>query len=443
LIQELDTYVESELFEPAEYLAADRPGYYSLAAKPSGRCTQESHELVNLAPVVRGVNPHIDTWISQAAFNERNRRLANLRDVGLLFVDLDTYRIPNLEQRPPEEVCDMLLTFCALEEIPAPSIVMYSGRGLQAKWLLTTPISRAGLMEWNQVQRELAAALEPFGADHNSLDGSRVLRLDRTVNTKSNQVTRVLHVTGGVEAAPARYDFDELREAIPSQNVSDAPARAHALRQRAPSLSQAHHRFTLRRLNWTRLEDIRRLWKLRGGVPVGYREVTLFWETNFLLLAEPGRHVDLWNECQVLRKEIDAGADFAKATDLSTVYRKAKELIAGEKATDLSTVYRKAKELIAGEMVIINGREYPPLYTPRNNTLIDIFRIEPDEERELATIISTTEKVRRRREQRWADGTRPQPYRDTRPWETLGISRRHYYRIREQLEDGDTPNPTR
>jgi hypothetical protein len=75
------------------------------------------------------------------------------------------------------------------------------------------------------------------------------------------------------------------------------------------------------------------------------------------------------------------------------------------------------------------GRTYPPLYTPRNQTLIELFRITPEEERRMKTIISSAEKVRRRREKRREEGTKPQEQSLTRqkPWEIEGVSRRTWY----------------
>lgn len=55
-----------------------------------------------------------------------------------------------------------------------------------------------------------------------------------------------------------------------------------------------------------------------------------------------------------------------------------------------------------------NGRRYPALYTPRNSTLIDLFSITPDEQRQLRTIIGEDEKKNRKNarneKQRRADG---------------------------------------
>jgi len=163
-------------------------------------------------------------------------------------------------------------------------------------------------------------------------------------------------------------------------------------------------------LNWFRLYDLRDLWKVRGGVPEGYRELTLFWELNFLLRAEPGKVSDLWKEAEALAGQIDPQGGWYSRSDLSTLYR-------------------KAREARNGQVVEYQGRTYPPLYTPRNDTLITLFRITPEEEQKLRTIISSAERDRRRAERRWAEGVKPRTIfgEGPRPWELEGISRAWWY----------------
>ena len=141
---------EQELFEPGEYLQpSGRPGYFSVLAKPSGRVRQDSYELQHLPTVIEALNPDSDAWITQAVFKEANRRAVNLRDVGVLFVDLDTYRCTGLAGKTPEEQVALLLMFCGQEGLPEPSIVLFSGRGLQVKWLLSEAVEPVALFEWN------------------------------------------------------------------------------------------------------------------------------------------------------------------------------------------------------------------------------------------------------------------------------------------------------
>ena len=385
-----------ELFEPGEYLDRKGPGYFSILAKPNGNARQDSYELRHLPTVVDGLNPAFDTWITQASFTRPNRRAVNVDTIGLLFVDLDTYRVPNLATRGPDAQVNLLLGYCDANGIPWPSIVLYSGRGLQAKWLLSEALGAASLYDWNSVQLGLVRAMADFGSDRNARDVSRVLRVERTINSKSGDRCRIVHVTGGVAAAPARYDFEDLRDLFAE------PERLPVRQRSEGNVRAMPESMNLKRLNWFRLYDIRDLWRMRGGVPEGMRELTLFWELNFLLWAEPGKVCDLWNESQALAAEIDPKGGWYKMSDLSTVYRRA--------AT------RK-------------------LYTPKNATLAERFQITPEEERYLRTIISSDEKYRRKVEKRRKQGVRPQELSLSRlkPWEAQGISRRTWYRRRAKV----------
>ena len=396
--------MEAELFEPDEYLDRTGPGYFSVLAKPNGDARQKSYELSLLPDVIRSADPGVDTYITQATFKLPNRCKVNVRSVGLLFADLDTYQIDNLAKRPPEEQGNMLIGFCNCEGIPPPSIILFSGRGLQAKWLLDEALGPTSLYEWNAAQLALVKLLEPFAADIAAKDISRVLRLDQTVNTKSGKKVRVVH---GVEGCLPRYAFEDLCKELVGRSQAQKPKKPKAKSRKNVISLPAEIRF--KRLNWYRLYDLRSLWKLRGGVPEGYRELTLFWEINFLMSAEPGKVSDLWREAETLAAQIDPKAGW---------YAK----------SDLATLYRKAKEAKAGKTVTYNGEERSSLYTPKNQTLIEIFQITPDEERCMKTIISRQEKYRREIARRRAAGVKPRISRADKPWEAEGISRRTWYR---------------
>lgn len=400
--------LQQEIFEPGEYLDQRGPGFFSILAKPDGTARQDSYELALLPKVVKAADPRVDTWITQATFNQANRRAVNMQSVGLLFADLDTYHVEGLRNKSPEDQAHELAAFCQMEGLPLPSIVLFSGRGLQAKWLLSEAIGPIALHDWNGAQIALVRLLEPFAADRAARDISRVLRLDRTTNTKSGEQCRVVYTSSGVENCLARYDFQELFENLTDRYPQPKPKE----RRIRPVLRSGE--LTFQRLNWYRLFDLRDLWNLRGGCPEGWRELTLFWELNFLLRAEPGKLSEVWAECETLAKEINAGAGW---------YRNG----------DLSTVYRKAKDMRDGITVEYRGREYPPLYTPRNQTLIELFQITPAEETKLRTIISKDEKYRRKVEKRRAEGIKERTrFGDVKPWEAEGISRRTWYYRQEQ-----------
>ncbi|HZK25535.1 MAG TPA: hypothetical protein VFC74_09155, partial [Oscillospiraceae bacterium] len=126
--------------------------------------------------------------------------------------------------------------------------------------------------------------------------------------------------------------------------------------------------FSGRQLAWHRLEDLRTLMSLRGGVAEGDRMLHLHWQTNFLLLSGATNSRLMYHEAATLARAIDDGW--------------------GYNCKELMTLYSKAKQFEAGEKVSFGGKEYPALYTPRNDTLINLFEITDDEQRELRTIIS-------------------------------------------------------
>jgi hypothetical protein len=141
-------------------------------------------------------------------------------------------------------------------------------------------------------------------------------------------------------------------------------------------------KFNPMRLSWDRLEDIRKLADIRGwtknGIPEGNREVYLFWATNFMLLSGATHPGQMFYEVTALAREVCPGME-------------------SEVRSSLSTLYRKAQAHAAGERVEFQGKKFSPLYTPKNQTLIDYLNITPDEERQLATIISDAEAADRHR----------------------------------------------
>jgi hypothetical protein len=361
-------------------------------------------------PTVLGlVDKTRDTYMSQAEFIRPNRRVVNLSRLGLLFADLDTYRIPALAGRPPDALAASVMYFCAEEGIPPPSMLIYSGRGIQAKWLLDGTIPRQALPRWNACQRYLVDRLEHVGADPMAKDASRVLRLVETVNSKSGEMCRVVHVQSGIDGQPVRYNFEYLAEALlpTARWTIEQQRRAVAEHiQRKPfklvSVSGGKTNnlkgFSGRQLAWDRLEDLRKLAELRGGVSEGSRMQHLFWRLNFLLLSGATNSKQMYHEASALARELDPQWN--------------------SRTKELMTLFSKARAYESGERVSFGGKEYPPLYTPKNDTLINLFRITTNEQRQLKTIISSDmvlERDRKRHEirRRAAGAVDRQTYLDT------------------------------
>ena len=378
-VQQQSIFTEEE----AGLYHGSRSGFFSLLTGSRSGKQQRSYPLTQLATVLPLVNLKQDTWLSQAEFFRPNRRVVNLARLGLLFVDLDYYRIPQLTGSSPESVAWLLRNYCRNDAlIPQPSLIVASGQGLQVKWLLEGTIPRQALPRWNACQRRLVDALARFGADPAAKDASRVLRLVNTVNTKNGQICRIVDVLNDRDGQPIRYPFDTLaddllpvaRWDIENERQERAAKRLHL------TTSQKAHKTALKgfsgsRLAWDRLNDLRTLAELRGGVGDGERTLHLHWQLNFLLLSGATHSSQMYHEARELARQIAPGWKHAEA--------------------ELSTLDQKAQAYNAGEKIEFNGKTYPALYTPKNDTLINLFRITDGEQIKLKTIISKAEKSAR------------------------------------------------
>lgn len=399
---------QTELFEPDLYLRNTRGNaYFALlnSTPGSGYKRQRSYPVDVMAQVISSVHANPDGrdwWVSQAEFFAPTRRLVHLSRIGLLYADLDTYNL-NLSGSP-EALSKRLLRHCQQQDLPAPSLIIYSGRGLQCKWLLTTPLPQSALPRWNAVQQVLNSLLMDFGADSNALDASRVLRLVQTVNTKSGERVRVLH-----DDSDARYDFDLLaKKLLPfDRDVGekfdhlsigiDAFGQVYLDMERsqepaAETIVWRDHRgekntiglkqFFGFQLAWDRLADLRALAALRktgtGAVPDGQRDKFVFLSAVFLSQAMLDRN-RIYDELKAL------GREFVPHWSWHQVMGSA------------SSALDRLKDHIDGKSVMFDGRPVPPRYRFRNATLVSDawLGIDASEERELRTIISSTEAKRR------------------------------------------------
>jgi DNA-binding CsgD family transcriptional regulator len=370
-------------------------GFFSLLLQkgPGQAKFQRSYKLRDMPQVLELIDYSKDSWISQAEFALPNRRVVNLSRVGLLFIDLDTYKSELMKTKNVEEQIRTLHFFCDDLNIPRPSLVVFSGRGLQAKWLLQHALPRAALPRWNACQKVLVEALAPLGADGQARDASRVLRLVQSVHSGSGERVHVVDVQGiGLE--PIQYEFDAFADQIlpltrdqihglrADRKLRDEQRaerkQLQLIRSTSPK-AELFKGYNGRTLAWHRLEDLRKLGQLRGGWVdangVSTRTKALHWQMNFLCLSGAANPSTFHYEAKELAKQIDKGWNFA--TD------------------ELSTLRNKAQAYAEGQGIEFGGRKWPALYTPKNQTLIDLFEITEAEQRQLRTIVSKGEATRR------------------------------------------------
>ena len=382
-------------------------------ARKGLKTSQNSYPLHMLPEIVSAIDPRLNSYITQSEFTQPNRRIVNLWRLGVVWLDMDTYKTAWGSERDIDRQTRDLLWILADKGYPEPSLIMSSGRGLYVKWF-HEGLPRMALPRWNAVMRQITQEMAEWGSDAAAKDASRVLRIAGTVNSKSGEVAKVLHVTPDERGLPIRYGFDYLSEHFlpltreqSREKRLEAAARHNAYlenqaeyqaRRAARGFGQGHtiypnlRPFSGQQLAWDRVEDLRRLVDLRkasGAGIEGCREIMLFWQMNHLLLSQQVDLRTFWQESHALATELDA--EWAKREGRNT----------------LGSLFTKAKAQLNGEKVEFDGKVWAPLYTPRNQTLIDVFRITSDEELQMKTIVSPgVARERARARDRARDGKR-------------------------------------
>jgi hypothetical protein len=348
------------------------------------------------------------------------RQIDNLKSLRALYVDIDRYLTE-------DELSDALHA----AKLPWPSLVVWTGRGVHCYWL-HNPLPPAVLPVWQRCQDTIIKSLVFAGADRAAKDCSRVLRLAGTVNSKNGEVVR------GRVYDPAPWSFHDLCDGIlgprpekKSYKVRDlATARAErGQRLRTGSIYDWWH------LVYRDLIAIADRHQSAGGIPEKHRNTFLFLSSVALS----------W---------------FANADTLEAeLFRRAQRWTCGLSHSEVSAMIRSAVErsekAAAGQKVMFDGKERDPRYWFKRETLYGLLQpIIPEElAPKLRAIVSDEVRAEHKREtDRKHEATRaprdrvdegrhqshergpkvdPASAAQQKPWEALGISRRTYYRRKE------------
>lgn len=300
--RQLSLFSEAQTHESLLYHGEELPGFFMLCQKIEGQpMRQDSYRNRDLPTVMEmllhgGGYLNGDCYISQSSFANRTRRAVHLLSLSGAFVDLDFYRgdAPPLAQRlasmKPEDRVSLVLDYCDAREVPLPSLVIHSGRGMYLKWLHASALPKMALPRWNALQKHLVEKCKDLGADEAAKDASRILRVCGTHNHKAeagNELVRVVWQQVGAERGVRTYDFHELCEWVLPYTQEEVRAFQGklALWDASRKAQQEMHR-TIKRaqlpaaeqwasqLWWDRLADIERLIQMRfgsEGIPEGQR----------------------------------------------------------------------------------------------------------------------------------------------------------------------------
>lgn len=433
--------------EASCFLDDSRNGHYAIVTKRAdAKVVQRMMPLHTLPYVLeqqaqnfekyKKTNGKNDIWISQATFlgwKSNNgqtlafRRKTTLASIATLFCDLDYYKDDKLKHLSPERMVDMVLEHCNKLGYPLPSLIIDTGRGLQIKWHHES-IPRKALTRWEACSSHLVNSFKSLGCDVAVRDATRILRVLHTVNQKSGKLVRVVWLNPN----QTTHKFNDLCNAVlPYTQEQIKEFRTAAKQRKLDGVKESaviHFAnakgFSPRTLNWARFNDLQTLHKLRNfEMGDGLREPLAFYMANQYALCHQQHYADPNQYHEILRviKDTHKGMEHAKAV---------------AKAQWLHKLMREAQ---TGKTKNFDGKEYTPLYTPKNDWFINVFGISSGEQTHLETIIDSTENQKRNTERhrvarRKAGSVSREEYESNsltkqKPWEQLGMSRAKWYRL--------------
>lgn len=136
---------------------------------------------------VENVYTSMNTFLSKHNKNEHSgRKIENLKRLNALYIDIDCYKIGMTQ----EQVLYELESDYFGRKIPTPTFVINSGRGLYLIWKIDE--DRNALPRWTSVQKYLFEQCKEFGADPQSLDAARILRVPYSVNSKNGETVKIM-----------------------------------------------------------------------------------------------------------------------------------------------------------------------------------------------------------------------------------------------------------
>lgn len=391
---------------------------YSLGRTHDGRKTwsdnlMDSVEQLNSYHANSFNQKYCNNYLSISTFKTGSRRKEfNVKEVKRLFIDMDAHDNPiNLDEAKllSDYVLDNWFDGC---DLPEPSYIIFSGRGLQ---VLFTLDGCTNVTEWKPYQTALLKTCQKLLKDlkEHSLseasvvaiehepeidmlkDAARVHRVPDTINLKSNVVAKLLYAN-----EDHVYTLNELNanyEAFSDENLVTEEKKKKKKKNQKKTKSEPTERDVdlsgidmddkqgidphffeiIEKTIKPRLSDLETLIRLRNeaGVDAGYRN-------NLIAIAIP-----TLVSCGYKNDEV-----VEEAHRINSLFNKP---LKNAEVNDWLNSCLKKKEIVNADGVKGVSRVYYRFYT---NTIIDKLQITPEEQESMQVLCSEALKKKRSRE---------------------------------------------
>lgn len=414
--------------EFCEHLYSKEPdGYVNLTIFDENKIIEIKNSKYNgLAEIIEENLDKKDVFITPNTFYIPYRNSDNIRHFRAFYIDIDN--IKNDQLATAYEIFNMADN----EEIPKPSMIVDSGRGLHIYWRIENAPYQA-LHSWQEIEDFLYYKLKKFGADRKATDSARLLRLPQTVNSRSNTTARILYINNNLE-----YSMYDIKE---KYLLKFTKREIHHAKKSNPKLIKNIF-FNSYSLHFTRAKDLVKLCEIREWNVEGYRNAIIhcyaYWQGIYQRDSE-----ELRKSVEILNNRFKKPL---RNNEINSILK------CVPKAIDKYIKYTQG--IASGERKRVSkGMKDKGGYWYKNSTLIEMLDIKIHEQEQLETIISKDIKYKRnnyRRTPRNSNGltAKQQELEDLKVkikemidkdndinyiCKNLKISRAKYYRIIEKM----------
>lgn len=368
-----------------EFIHGDNRAFVALFQKRgSERPRQYFHNGNKLADHVHEWIPDEDVYVSlnTFSFNRREqsapeRTAERVLRLNALYTDLDFYKLGISKEEALARIDEMI----ANEEVPPPSVIVHSGRGLQLIWLLEYMTVTPGYLRlWQRMQQAIFEMFLPLNADNAAKSVAQIYRVPGGTNSKNGVTVTAEYLRH------SRYPINELKEWLLEELPADwKEQRKERLQKRTESRLTAPYKPAEGKRKATRYTaykalktDVEMLVNMRGGY-VNRRRLMFYYAVFAMEVLQDASKLEIAVEELNDRLYKPLPSSFLRGVVQSGVrsYELARD--------DTAKAAAKRMGWQAG-------------YTFTNAYLIENLEMTLEEQRSMAFIISEEEKQRRNTE---------------------------------------------
>ncbi len=406
----------TQALEYIEALHFNAQGYITLAQKIEGswcqyhftvadlkKCLNNAVEGADMGISTLGIDLAKDTYISLNTYYVPKREETCIKQIRALYAEFDNHD-KNKNFVMTDDIYNSCKYFLQADyfgsKVPEPSLMVRTGRGIQLIWTLEN-LPKKGNFLWGKVAEAIRKELKDFNlyglkVDETASSLSQVFRLPGTTHTITGMTTYL----DGETSTKNIYRLDELIEGyfpelkeeelkrkakkakkieLEKEKEKRKNRKARNLVKKAPVKTKAtvKNYYTL---NSARIFDFEKLFEIRHGNFKENRNNFMYIYTYYLYL------VHTKNDMYVIDKVSRLNNRFAPACGGPLKDKEIKNILKYYK--------KKAIKLINAEN---KKADDITAYRFKNTTLINLFNITVDEQKQLKTIISKDEKADRKR----------------------------------------------